>query len=409
MKADELSIGDTTDGIVDTEEAEDIAGAEEVEEAAGPEEVEDTAAERSGRLRRLVTVGGRLRVPRLKRAKALLAIVLVLLLGGGTGGYFWWKSGELPDGVAFRVGGKMVPVDDLNKEMDTLRALYGVRRPSDAKALDRYWRDGAKALAVSVILDDAERARNIKIADKAARDVLSRYISQQIGEGPSAQDEFFRVLGNAGTSEVAVLTEIKRQLALNQLFDQVTAGQSVTDQQVRKAFDQRRDQLGTPERRHLRNIVVRTKEEADQVLADIRAGAAFKDVAKRTSLDSTGPSGGDLGELSRDQLDDRYRGPAFAAQPGTVFGPVHNEHGWNVGRVDQVLPPIPAKFAQVKGQLKDTLLLEKSLGVWRRWLAEQIKHADVQYADRYRPADPAAPPGDESVPGNAPAPTRPLQ
>ncbi|PXY20630.1 parvulin peptidyl-prolyl isomerase [Prauserella flavalba] len=352
-------------------------------------------------------MGGRLRVPRTKRARALLAVVLVLLLGGGTAGYFWWKSGELPDGVAFRVGDKMVTVDDVNKEMDTLRALYGVQRPTDANALDRYWRDGAKAQAVSIVLDDAARAQNITIADKTARDVLSRYIAQQIGEGPSARDEFVRALGNAGTSEQAVLTEIKRQLALNQLFDQVTAGQTVTDEEVRQAFDQRRAQLGTPERRHLRNIVVRTKEEADQVLADIRGGSTFEDVAARTSLDSTRTAGGDLGELSSDQLDESYRGPAFSARPGTVFGPVQNEHGWNVGKVEQVLPPIPAEFEQVKGRLKDTLLLEKSLRVWRDWLAEQIKRADVQYADRYLPADPDAPPGDDSIPGNAPAPAGP--
>jgi peptidyl-prolyl cis-trans isomerase C len=383
MKTDEEVSGEEVSAKDDSTEkvsAEEVS----VEQDSTEEPAERTDAKRSRRLR----------LPRTKRARVLVAVVLVVLLGGGTGGYLWWTAGELPDGVAFRVGDSTVSADQLNKEMDTLRALYGVQRPSDPQALDRYWRDGAKAQAVSIIIDDAARSRNITIADKAARDVLSRYISQQIGEGASAQDEFIRALGNAGASEQSVLTEIKRQLALNQLFDQVSGGQTVTDDEVRQAFDQRRAQLGTPERRHLRNIVVRTKEEADQVLADIRGGAKFEDVAGRTSLDTTRTSGGDLGELSRDQLDDAFREPAFTAPIGTVFGPVQNAHGWNVGRADQALPPVPADFEQVKGRLKDTLLLEKALGVWRGWLGEQIKHAGVQYADQYRPADPDAPPSD---------------
>lgn len=368
-----------------TEQDESQEPSPDEEVASPPEGNESTTDDRRSRLR----------LPGGKRLRTVLAALLALLLVGGAGGYFWAQANTLPEGVAFRIGDRDVSVDELNQRVDTLRALYGVQPPEKGEKLERFRRDAAKSQAVSMVLDEAARERNIAIAGKSARDVLSRYIAQQVGEGPDAHEKFVRILGNAGTSEQDVLDEIKRQLALSRLYDQVTkGGGKVSDAQLREAFGKRRAQLGKPERRELSNIVVRTKQDAEQVLSDLKAGRDFRSVAGQRSLDgSTRDSGGDLGQVRQDQLEGGYGKAAFSAEPGSVFGPVKNKFGWNVGKVRRVLAPVPAEFAQVKGKLKDTLRVEKATRAWRAWLGERIKSAEVEYADRYRPANPTAPPG----------------
>jgi peptidyl-prolyl cis-trans isomerase C len=103
---------------------------------------------------------------------------------------------------------------------------------------------------------------------------------------------------------------------------------------------------------------------------------------------------GDLGVLTAAQLEPEYAKAAFAAPPGTVFGPVQTRFGWNVGQVTEVVPSTQPAFDQVKERVRDEARSERALGVWRTWLGERIRQAAVEYADDYRPADPDAPPND---------------
>lgn len=348
---------------------------------------------------------GKVRLPRSRRGRITTLLVLVVLLG--VTGLAWWsaRADDLPDDAVFAYSGQIETVTQLQERIQTLKALYGVQPPDqqDTAKSDAFRRDTAKAVAVGMVLDHAAHDRGIVIADKAARDVLTRFISQQIGEGPDARSKFVQALGTTGTSEDAVLDEIKRQLAVSQLFDSVTAGSSVGDGEVTDAFAKRKAQLNTPERRQLSNIVVKTKEDADRVRTDLEAGTPFETLVAQRSLDgATRDKGGDLGQVTVAQLEDGYATAAFAAPTGGLFGPVQTAHGWNVGRVRQVLPPQPAVFDQVKDQLKQQLTLEKALATWRGWLGAQLAGANVRYADAYRPADPAAPP--QEAPGWSPAP-----
>ena len=359
----------------------------------------DTSDESSGTQR----VNGRRGVfPSSGRGRAFVVgvVALVLVLGGGTAG---WQLSGLPENAAFAYGDRVVSQDELDARVQSLRALYGVEPPADASKLDGFRRDVAKSVAVSMILDRAGEDRKIVVSDKQARDVLDRYVAGQFGEG--GRDEFVRALGNVGTSERAVLDEIKRQIAVGRLMDQVIGEVSISDDDLRREFDNRKQHLGVPERRVVRNLVVGSEQEGNGVLEELKAGTPIETVAAARSLDaSSKKAGGMLGELTRDQLEGPVADAAFAAPQGGVYGPVPGRFGWNVGRIDQVLHPVPPEFAQVRDSLRQTLQTERSLQRWREWLSEQIRSADVEYAPNYQPANPyAAPDANTSgKPGSAP-------
>lgn len=392
---------------------------EEIKDGAEP--AEPAEAEPGKPAGRLSGLRGRLWRAWSRRTRIVVAVVTALLLAGaaGTG---WLSSGRsiaglhagegvlsflpawLPDGVAFRYGDHDVPIEELDRHVQMLRALYGVQAPH-GKRLDRFRRDVAKSYAVSLILDDAAADHDIQVADKQARDTLTRFVGERLGAGPDAYSRFIATLADSGTSERVVLEELKRRLAMTRLFDTVTrdVGEP-SDQDVRAAFDARQDHLATPERRRISNIVVQTKDDAAQVLRELEGGASFADVAARSSLDgSTRDKGGDLGTLSRDELEPDFADAAFAADAGEPFGPVRTQHGWNVGKVARVVPGAPARFDAIKDELRQELASERALTEWRAWLRAAIADADVRYADDYRPADPAAPPDTSPTePGSAP-------
>ncbi|MDT7684312.1 MAG: hypothetical protein QOG57_4622, partial [Pseudonocardiales bacterium] len=338
------------------------------------------------------------------RILAGVALVVVLALAGG--GFYWYKSTHLAEGVAFRVDGQDVTVSQLDDDVQTDKALFGVQPPTEGPKLDQFRRDFAKATAVSMIIDKAAADRQVAIADRQVSDVLARYITQYYGEGPEGHDKYVQALGNQGTSEAKVLAELKRQMVLQQLVTQVTSGVTVSDQEVQQAFDQRRAQLGTPELRDIHNIVVASQVDADQVIAQLNSGANFEQVAQQRSMDdSTKDKGGDLGPVSAQDLEPQYAAQAFAAPVGAVFGPVQTRGGFNVGRVIQAQPPQPAVFDKIKDQLRQRLISEKSATVWGSYLTDLIKKAGVRYSDTYRPADPdALPSAGQPAPGQQGAP-----
>lgn len=336
-----------------------------------------------------------------RRARLVAAAAAVLVAAGAGTAFAVDRLFGLPDNAAFQVDDEVVTEEQLQQRVQVLKALYGVRIPAGGTELEQFNRTAAKAMAVSMILDDAAAERGIVIGDKSARDTLSTMIDRQLRGGGRA--EFVQLLGQYGASEQNVIEEIKRQQRVHLLFQKVIEGavDSVGDRDVRRHFEQNRDSMVTPERRRLNNIVARDRAEAVELLRQARSGTRLSLLAERYSIDdSTSAQGGSLGLVARNQLDPAYAKVAFAAKQGSVYGPVRTSHGWNIGQVVDVVPPRELGFAAVEQSIRGSMRSEAALRAWRAWLAEQIEHADVEYADEYLPAAPdAPPPGPSSVPG----------
>jgi peptidyl-prolyl cis-trans isomerase C len=326
---------------------------------------------------------------------ALVAVALVALLAGaGTAYALGHRGGGCPPkGDALEVEGTKISNVEFGHRIELLRALYNVRPPTDPAQLTKFTGDAAKGMAQGVLVAHDVVKRRLQASDQAVRDTLDRFITRQYPQGGRAA--FVQALGTYGVSEADVLGEFRRILETQALFQAVTADVKVSEDQITKAFGERKDRLAVPERRHLRHLVVATEDDATKALARIKGGEPFAAVAKAVSLDaSTKNQGGDLGTVSQAQLDPSFGSAAFAVAKGSAFGPVQTKNGWHVGLVVDVLPGHPVTLAEVHDSLRDTLLGEGRLTEWRNYLAGRIRNADACYAKGNRPADPKAPPAE---------------
>lgn len=125
---------------------------------------------------------------------------------------------------------------------------------------------------------------------------------------------------------------------------------AVSDQDVNEAYE--REKANFPKRPPavtFRQLVVatqatkeaidRARAKADSVLAEIRAGADFEQVARRETDDSTTrEQGGDLGWQRRGELVPEFEQMMFALQPGQVSPPVFTPYGFHLIKVDRSKP-----------------------------------------------------------------------
>ncbi|WP_064743016.1 peptidylprolyl isomerase [Pseudonocardia spinosispora] len=338
-------------------------------------------------------------------ARLVLAVVAPLVAIGLVAGVSAWVT-ALPSDAAFRADGVVTTRTELAGRIKMLGALYGIQQPEDPAQQDRFRRDAAKMVVLTSVIDHAARQRGIEVSEQAVQARLNELVA---GLNPPGEDSFIRLLSETGASRPDVLDEIRRQIRSATLIGQVVGGpvKELGEADYQRYFTEHAAELAVPEQRHLRNIVVRTRAQADQVAQRAREGTDFAALVTESSLDrATRDTQGDLGVLTGDQLEPGYRDAAFQAPPGSVFGPVQTSSGWNVGRVDEVRPSVPRTYEQARDEVVGTVRDLRIAQTWNAWLSRQVEDADVRYADDYRPADPGAPPATsmQPVPGARPEP-----
>lgn len=397
-KAADEKTEDKAEAGTDSEKADDSATPDSASGGGGEPPNSSTSGTGSG---------GGFPLPKSVKAKVIAGVAVVLVIALAVGGFLYYRANTVPDGVALRVDGTDVTVAQINEDIQTQKALAGIVIPKDGPKLDEFRRDFAKSIAFTMVIEKVAADRNIVVADRQASDVLARMISQNYGEGPEGRDRSVQAMAVNGTSEPKVLAEIKRQMTVTQLIQQVAAGVQASDGDVKQYFDSHSDQLATPERRDIHNIVVRDRAAADQIVAQLNTGANFEQLAQQQSMDtSTKDKGGDLGPQAARSLEPEFAKAAFGAPLNGVFGPVQGSHGYNVGKIAEILPPTPANFDQIKDAIRQQVIAERGSEMWRRFLEDSIKSAKVVYSDEYRPAEPntlAPAPGADGQPAPAPA------
>ena len=88
-----------------------------------------------------------------------------------------------------------------------------------------------------------------------------------------------------------------------------------------------------PQKVHAKHILVKTEQEANVILYDLKNGKDFDEVAKEKSLCPSGKKGGDLGWFGKNQMVKEFEKAAFELKPGELSKPVKTQFGYHIIKV----------------------------------------------------------------------------
>jgi len=132
----------------------------------------------------------------------------------------------------------------------------------------------------------------------------------------------------------------------------------VSDEDARKAYEQRRDKLGTAERREVSQIVFPNLEEASAARSRIQSGLSFEDLAKERGLN---PADVDLGLISKSAIaDPAIADAAFSLQAGEVSQPAQGRFGVAVVKVGKIEPGTTPSYESVAPEIKKSIASERA-------------------------------------------------
>jgi peptidyl-prolyl cis-trans isomerase C len=178
--------------------------------------------------------------------------------------------------------------------------------------------------------------------------------------------------GVGGRADVkAAIDNARQSIIINAMLADYVRKNPVTDAQIKAEYDRYKAQVGEKEY-HARHILVGTEDEAKAIIAKLKGGAKFEELAKQ-SKDSTAANGGDLDWASPASYVPEFSKAMVALQKGGVTEtPVKTQFGYHVIKLEDVrtakIPPLDEVKQQVQEQLQ-----QRKLAAFREELMKKAK------------------------------------
>ena len=136
---------------------------------------------------------------------------------------------------------------------------------------------------------------------------------------------------------------------------------TISDNEIRAAFDDRLDEFSTPETRSIRQMVFDDAATANAALDRLNNGEGFAAVA--ASMLEWTDADTNLGTVTEASLDGALVGPAFAAEAGAVVGPVQTAFGFHLLSIDTITAGGVTQLDDVREQIISTLSGEQAINL----------------------------------------------
>ena len=170
--------------------------------------------------------------------------------------------------------------------------------------------------------------------------------------------------GMAATPDFAGQMELARQsILIRELFEDYKKKNPVTDAEAQTEYDKFKAQATGTEYR-ARHILVDKEEDAKALIAQIKGGAKFEDLAKKSSKDTgSAENGGDLDFAKPESYVPEFGGALTKLKKGEMTDvPVKSQFGYHIIRLDDTREAAFPAFDDVKGQIKQRLEQVKMQG-----------------------------------------------
>ncbi|WP_418791902.1 peptidylprolyl isomerase [Phosphitispora sp. TUW77] len=221
------------------------------------------------------------------------------------------------------------------------------------------------------IIEFEAKKQNIVISDEDIQKELAKF-HQSYG----SEDAFNQALEMSGYS----LDDIKKELTLNIKINKLLEPRiSITEEEIKKYFDENKEQFAQQKQVKASHILVETEEKANEIKKKLSDGQDFAQLAKDNSTDTMSKeNGGDLGFFGSGDMVAEFEKAAFALEVGEISSPVKSEFGYHIIKVTEVKEAQEANYEESKLQIKDTLFGQKAQTEYSTWLQELYEEYKIE-------------------------------
>lgn len=195
---------------------------------------------------------------------------------------------------------------------------------------------------------------------------LTPEIEGQLRDEVIAREVFMQEaekLGLSATDEFKVQMELARQtILIRELFTDYQKKNPISDADVKAEYDKFVATNGGKEYK-ARHILVEKEADAKAIIASLKKGGKFEDIAKKQSKDvGSGAKGGDLDWANPSSYVPEFSAALLTLNKGQLTeNPIKTQFGYHIIRVDDIRTAKLPAFEEVKPQITQQMLQQKSV------------------------------------------------
>ena len=214
----------------------------------------------------------------------------------------------------------------------------------------------------------------------------------------ASMDELEKAAREQGVSYEDFKQNMRNQILTQMVIrDEVQPKVQITKEEQRKYYEAHQKDFEHPERVRLSEILVSTEklepgdlagvavaqQTAQQLLDQVRGGAAFDEIAKSSSAGPTAAQGGDLGYFQRGTLARELEDKTFAMKAGEISDVVRTKQGFLILKVTEHEQAGVAPFKDVEPLIADRIYYQKLQPALRDYLTKLREDAFIDIRPGY--------------------------
>jgi peptidyl-prolyl cis-trans isomerase D len=244
------------------------------------------------------------------------------------------------------------------------------------------------ALTNWITLNDKELEEEYKRRNEKVKLAVVSFQGDKFREGLEATDAELSTYFEAHKNELKIPEKRKVKYALVDMQG-IRDRTQISAQDIQRSYEDNQQQYSTPEQVRASHILLKTegkddaavKKQAEELLAKVKAGADFSQLATKFSEDDASKTkGGDLDFFGQGQMVPEFDKVAFSLKPGEISDLVKTQYGYHIIKVTDKKTAATKSLDEVRAQIEDQLK-------WERAQAEAQRIADDVAGKLKTPAD----------------------
>ena len=283
------------------------------------------------------------------------------------------------NGIAARVNDAIITFQQIEGEMDEPeRQLRSNLRsqPDVLKQRLAELRNNTVELLIErlLILDDFNTNPNYKLPETVVEEVIRRRIRDKFGD----RSRMIKTLEQQGIKLETFRQRIKEEIIVNAMeFKNVGSVVVISPYKIETYYDLHLDDMKVDDEVKLRMIYLAnkadrdaqaTKKEAERILAQIKAGASFAEMASTNSEDAYKAEGGLRPAEDRKTLREDLAKVAFSLKPGELSDVLEVAEGCYLMKVEEFHPAHTKALNEVRSEIEKNLEAAQRQRLRKQWI-----------------------------------------
>jgi peptidyl-prolyl cis-trans isomerase SurA len=295
--------------------------------------------------------------------------------------------------IIARVNNSIITRTEFNRSKEQLKQEAQQQDPTNA---DKIYNERQKDVLRDLIDQQLLLEKGKELDITADTELIKRLDEMRKQMNLESMEDLEKAATAQGVSYEDFKQNMRNQIITQQVIGkEVGSKLSITKEEMQKFYEAHKGELEQPEQIRLSEILVSTDKKdandtsndeervaaaqakAAELLADIKKGTSFEDVAKKSSDGPSAAQGGDLGYFKRGALAKPLEDKTFAMKAGDVSDVIRTKQGFVILKVAEHTEAGVPPMNQVEPRLQDAIYMQKLQPALRAYLQKLREDAYI--------------------------------